>query len=236
MSAMLDVQALECKYGRVPALKGVDLRVDEREVVALIGANGAGKTTLLRTLSGVHPVSAGRVEFAGHDITRLSPHRRVSLGVSQVPEGRQVFTSLTVLDNLLLGSIKRNAQARSETCEKVLELFPALRSKLDALAGTLSGGQQQMLAFGRALMAAPQMLLLDEPSMGLAPLIIEEVYAVIRQLKAAGVTVLLVEQNARLALEISDRAYVLENGRIVASGPSEALRDDEVVRKAYLGH
>ncbi|MBI2754113.1 MAG: ABC transporter ATP-binding protein [Betaproteobacteria bacterium] len=232
---MLEVKALACGYGRVPALKGIDLSVREGELVALVGANGAGKTTLLRAISGVQPVSAGRVLFAGADITHSAPDRRVRQGIVQVPEGRQVFGPLSVEDNLLLGAYTRSRAERARGLEGVYQMFPALAERRRQPAGTLSGGQQQMLAMGRGLMAQPRLLLLDEPSMGLAPRLVEGVFSSIGSLKSAGTTIFLVDQNARAALAIADRAYVLETGQVVLSGTGAELLASERVQAAYLG-
>jgi branched-chain amino acid transport system ATP-binding protein len=230
---MLEVQGLGSRYGRIPALADVSLHVAQGELVALVGANGAGKTTLLRTLSGVQPASAGSLRFQGADIGRETPRQRVMRGIVQVPEGRQVFGALSVEDNLLLGAFARGSAA---TLDIVWTMFPALRDKRAAAAGMLSGGQQQMLALGRALMADPRLLLLDEPSMGLAPRLVAEIFGHIRALKARGTTILLVDQNARAALAVADRGYVMETGRIVAEGRGVDLLHDEQVRQAYLGH
>ncbi|MGA8049038.1 MAG: ABC transporter ATP-binding protein [Burkholderiales bacterium] len=232
---MLEVLALESRYGRIPALKGIDLTVNAGELVVLVGSNGAGKTTLLRALSGVQPVSGGQVRFEGADITQAAPERRVRLGIAQVPEGRQVFGPLAVEDNLRLGGYTRPAAEAARTLEQVYATFPVLRERRHAPAGTLSGGQQQMLAIGRALMARPRLLLLDEPSMGLAPRLLEEIFACVRDLRAADSAIFLVDQNARAALRIADRGYVLETGRIVLSGSGAELINNENVRTAYLG-
>jgi branched-chain amino acid transport system ATP-binding protein len=229
---MLDVARLDSRYGRIPALAGVDLRVAAGELVALVGANGAGKTTLLRTISGVQPASGGTIRFDGQDLARVSARRRVQIGIVQVPEGRQVFGPLSVEDNLLLGAFARGSR---DGLEHVLAMFPALEPKRREPAGTLSGGQQQMLAIGRALMARPRLLLLDEPSMGLAPRLVAEIFAQIADLKARGTTILLVDQNARAALAIADRGYVMETGRVVLCGPAAELLRDPQVRQAYLG-
>jgi branched-chain amino acid transport system ATP-binding protein len=229
---MLEVAAVASRYGRIPALTGVDLRVGAGELVALVGANGAGKTTLLRTISGVQRISGGQIRFDGQDLTRLSARQRVQLGVVQVPEGRQVFGPLSVEDNLRLGAYARGSR---EALEPVLAMFPVLGEKRLALAGTLSGGQQQMLAIGRALMASPRLLLLDEPSMGLAPRVVAEIFAQIAGLKAQGTTILLVDQNANAALAIADRGYVMETGRVVLGGPAAELLRDPQVRQAYMG-
>jgi branched-chain amino acid transport system ATP-binding protein len=232
---LLDVQALESRYGRIPALKGISLRIREGELVALVGANGAGKSTLLRALSGVQPVAAGSVRFAGADITHAPPEARVRAGIVQVPEGRQVFAPLTVEDNLRLGAYTRPREEAQAQLERVYEMFPMLRGKRLEPAGTLSGGQQQMLAMGRALMGRPRLLLMDEPSMGLAPRLVREVFAVIRALRESATTIFLVDQSARAALAVADRAYVLETGRIVLEGTGRELAQDARIREAYLG-
>ena len=229
---LLEVQGLSSHYGRVEALHGVDLVIHESERVALVGANGAGKTTLLRTISGVQPATAGSVRFAGQEITRAAPDRRVRLGIGQVPEGRQMFGPMSVEDNLRLGGYTRSASERAADLAEVYRRFPVLAERRRQTAGTLSGGEQQMLAIGRALMARPRLLLLDEPSMGLAPRIVEQIFAVIRELHG---TILLVEQNAHAALSVADRGYVIESGRIVLEGESRALRENDAVRSAYLG-
>jgi branched-chain amino acid transport system ATP-binding protein len=230
---MLEVTGLASRYGRIPALADVALHVDAGELVAIVGANGAGKTTLLKVLSGVQPASAGQVRFEGIDIGRERPRQRVRRGIVQVPEGRQVFGALSVEDNLRLGAFARGSAA---TLDAVWAMFPALRDKRGEDAGTLSGGQQQMLAIGRALMADPRLLLLDEPSMGLAPLLVAEIFGHIATLKARGTTILLVDQNARAALGIADRGYVMETGRIVGQGRAAELLRDPQVQHAYLGH
>ena len=232
---MLEIRALESRYGRIPALRGIDLRVAEGELVALVGANGAGKTTLLRALSGVQRVSAGQVLFRGEDITRAPSDRRVRLGIVQVPEGRLVFAPLSVEDNLRLGGYTRTRAESASALERVFAMFPALEERRRQAAGTLSGGQQQMLAMGRAMMAQPKLLLLDEPSMGLAPRLVDEIFATIRALKASGTTIFLVDQNARAALAAADRGYVLETGRIVHSGSGAQLLENEQLQQAYLG-
>jgi len=229
---MLEVRGLASRYGRIPALSGVDLDVAQGELVALVGANGAGKTTLLRTISGVQPACGGTVRFDGQDLARVRPRRRVQLGIVQVPEGRQVFGPLSVEDNLRLGAFARGS---AETLHDVIALFPALGPKRREPAGTLSGGQQQMLAIGRALMANPRLLLLDEPSMGLAPRLVAEIFAQVAALRSRGTTILLVDQNAHAALSIADRGYVMETGRVVLSGPARQLLDDPDVQQAYLG-
>ncbi len=235
---LLKVTGLSSQYGPVKAIHAVELTVYAGELVALVGGNGAGKTTLLHTLSGLHPSSGGRIQFDGRDITRWPPHRIVAAGVCQVPEGRQVFAPLSVEDNLRLGAYRQHRDrgwVRREL-ERVYALFPILHERREQLAGTLSGGQQQMLAIGRALLGRPRLLLLDEPSMGLAPLLVEEIFRVIQELNAEGVTLLLVEQNARAALAIARRGYILETGRIVKTGPAAELLADDAVRKAYLGY
>ena len=232
---MLETRGLTSHYGRIPALKGIDVGIRPGELVALVGANGAGKTTLLRALSGVQRVSAGRVWFEGKDITAARPDRRVRLGIAQVPEGRQVFGPLSVEDNLLLGAYLRPRAEGRRALGRVYDRFPALAERRRSPAGMLSGGQQQMLAIGRALMAAPRLLLLDEPSMGLAPRLVEEIFVAIRQLREAGTTIFLVDQNARAALAIADRGYVLETGRIVLAGAGAELAANEAVKRAYLG-
>ena len=232
---MLEVDALSSRYGRIAALSEVSLRVDQGELIALVGANGAGKSTLLRALSGVQPTDGGSVRFEGVDVTRASPRKRVRMGIVQVPEGRQVFGPLSVEDNLRLGAFVRPSSEVADGLERVYRLFPVLKKKRDETAGTLSGGQQQMLAIGRALMSRPKLLLLDEPSMGLAPLLVAEIFATIRSLKDAATTILLVDQNARAALSIADRAYVLEVGCIALSGRGDELLDNPAVRQAYLG-
>jgi branched-chain amino acid transport system ATP-binding protein len=233
--ALLRVEALEASYGSVRALRGVDLEVRSGELVALVGSNGAGKTTLLRTLSGVHPALAGRVLYQGADITRAPTHDRVGLGIVHMPEGRQVFGILTVEDNLRLGAHTRPRHDMDEGLSNVFQLFPGLAERRRQPAGTLSGGEQQMLALGRALMGRPTLLLLDEPSMGLAPRLVAALFEVIESLRARGVTMLLVEQNAHAALSIADRGYVLETGRVTLEGPGRELLGAEAVRAAYLG-
>ena len=231
---MLHIDALHSGYGRIEVLHGVSLDVAAGEIVTLIGANGAGKTTLMQAIAGVQP-SAGAIRFEGEDIARVPAHVRVARGISLVPEGRQLFAPLSVRDNLRLGTWSRSGPDIGKGFDRVCALFPMLAEMLDVSAGALSGGQQQMLAIGRALMAEPRLLLLDEPSMGLAPKIVDQVLAAIRALKAGGLTILLVEQNARAALAIADRAYVLETGRIALSGSASAIRSDPRVREAYLG-
>ena len=235
MSELLRVEALEAAYGNVRALRGVDLEVRSGELVALVGSNGAGKSTLLRTLSGVHPALAGRVLYQGADVTRAPVHERVAGGIILVPEGRQVFGILTVEDNLRLGAHTRPRQEMDDGLDRVFRLFPVLAERRRQRAGTLSGGEQQLLAIGRGLMGRPTLLLLDEPSMGLAPRLVAALFEVIVSLRAGGVTMLLVEQNAHAALSIADRGYVLETGRITLEGPGPELLGAEAVRAAYLG-
>jgi branched-chain amino acid transport system ATP-binding protein len=232
---MLEVRAIECRYGRIPALKGIDIAVREGELVALVGANGAGKTTLLRAISGVIEASGGSIHFEGRDITHAAPEQRVRQGIVQVPEGRQVFGPLAVEDNLRLGAYTRPRSDDAESLESVYAMFPMLRERGRQAAGMLSGGQQQMLAMGRALMARPRLLLLDEPSMGLAPRLVEEVFARVAELKRRSTTIFLVDQNARAALAVADRAYVIETGRIVLSGTGAELLASPQVQAAYLG-
>jgi branched-chain amino acid transport system ATP-binding protein len=232
---MLEVEELRSAYGRIEAVKGVSLSVRAGEIVALVGSNGAGKTTLLRAISGVQPVTAGRIAFSGARIETAPPHRRVALGMAHVPEGRQVFAPLTVADNLRLGAFLRRDRDIARDVERIYAMFPALADKRRDAAGGLSGGQQQMLAIGRALMARPKLLLLDEPSMGLAPLLVRQILDAVVALKQEGVTILLVEQNAAAALAIADRGYVIETGRIAHAGTGAALAEDPRVREAYLG-
>lgn len=232
---MLSVENLRSRYGRIEVLHGVDLGVRSGEIVAVVGANGAGKTTLLRCISGVQPVSGGSMVFRGEPLQTVSAHRRVALGLSQSPEGRQIFTNLTVEENLRLGAyLFSDARVETDMAE-AFALFPTLKEKRNLAAGGLSGGQQQMLAIARALMARPACLLLDEPSMGLAPILVAQILDVVKNLKALGITVLLVEQNAYAALQVADRGYVMETGRITMSGPAEQLIADQRIRAAYLG-
>ncbi|OIN91829.1 MAG: ABC transporter ATP-binding protein [Comamonadaceae bacterium CG1_02_60_18] len=231
----LRVQGMESCYGRIKALKGISIEVRRGETVALVGANGAGKTTFLRTLSGVQPMSAGSIYFKGQDISRLRSDKRTRCGICQSPEGRQVFGPLSIEDNLALGAYTQPRKQVPGDMEKIFTMFPILKERRAQSAGTLSGGQQQMLAIGRALMGRPSLLLLDEPSMGLAPMLVEEVFNVIRMLKSKGMTILLVEQNAFAALAIADRGYVLETGTVTLSGTGQELINNEQVRAAYLG-
>jgi branched-chain amino acid transport system ATP-binding protein len=234
---LLQIDALQVRYGAIEALKGISLQVQAGEVVTIIGGNGAGKSTLMKAVSGLEPAFAGSIRFAGQDITRVPGHQRVALGIAQSPEGRQVFSDQSVRDNLVLGAYHRKAShAEIEAdIEAQFAAFPRLRERQDQLAGTMSGGEQQMLAIARALMAKPRLLLLDEPSLGLAPLIVKEIFGIIRGLKTKGVTILLVEQMANQALAVAERGYVLETGRITLQGEGRALRRDPQVRAAYLG-
>ena len=232
---MLSVENLTSRYGRIEVLHGVSLDVAEGEIVTLVGSNGAGKTTLLRAISGVQPTAGGTIRFAGQPIDGLAPHGRVKLGIAQVPEGRQVFAPLTVHDNLRLGAIRRSDREIAADLDEMYAIFPALAEKRQVAAGALSGGQQQMLAIARALMARPKLILLDEPSMGLAPQLVEQIFSIVADFKRRGLTVLLVEQNAHAALAIADRGYVIETGLIKISGTGAALLDDARVRAAYLG-
>jgi len=232
---VLSVENLASAYGRIEVLHEVSLEVRDGEIVAIVGANGAGKTTLLRAISGVQPITAGRITFGGAPIETLPAHVRVALGIVQVPEGRQLFAPLSVEDNLKLGSWSRRAVDFEAELARIYGLFPVLAELRRSSAGTLSGGQQQMLAIGRALMAKPKVLLLDEPSLGLAPILVDQILEIIRGFKREGVTVLLIEQNAQAALAIADRGYVLETGRITATGTATDIQADERVRAAYLG-
>ncbi len=235
---LLEVQDLCVHYGEIEAVSGVSLSADAGEIVTVIGANGAGKTTSLSAMSGLLRPSTGRIAYDGQDITRLPPHKRVELGMAHVPEGRRVFAAMTVAENLELGAFLRHHRRSAEykkSLDGVLELFPVLADRASQVAGTLSGGEQQMLAIGRALMAEPRLLLIDEPSRGLAPLIVKQIFEAFGEIRARGVTFLLVEQNAHQALKIADRAYVLETGEIVRQGTSESLLGDESITRAYLG-
>ena len=234
--AMLEIKDLEVYYGMIQAIKGIYFEVNEGEVIALSGANGAGKTTTLHTISGLITPKKGTVTFEGKEITKVPAHKIVSLGMAHVPEGRRVFASLSVFQNLKLGAYTRNSKVEfEETMKMVSARFPWLEESKNQLAGTLSGGEQQMLAMGRALMSRPRIILMDEPSMGLSPIFVNEIFDIIKQVSAGGTTVLLVEQNAKKALSIADRGYVLETGKIVLSGKAEELLNDESVKKAYLG-
>ena len=233
---MLEIKDLNVFYGAIHALKGVSLTVDEGELVSLIGAIGAGKTTTLHTISGLITASSGTVMLDGKDLQKASPHRIINMGLAHVPEGRHVFARMTVEENLRMGAyILKDQKKINENLEKVYSHFPRLKERWKQLAGTLSGGEQQMLATGRALMTDPRIVLMDEPSMGLSPLLVKEIFSIIQQLHDSGITILLVEQNAKMALAISDRAYVLETGCIAMSGKASELAEDDRVRKAYLG-
>jgi branched-chain amino acid transport system ATP-binding protein len=235
MTALLEVEGIDVFYGRIQALRGVSLHVDEGEIVTLIGANGAGKTTTLRAISGLTPASAGAVRLRGQDITRLQAEDIVPKGIGHAPEGRRIFARMTVRENLDLGAyIRRDGETRGDM-ERVFTLFPRLKERQGQLAGTLSGGEQQMLCIGRALMSRPKVLLLDEPSLGLAPLMVDTIFQVIRDINQEGTTILLIEQNALKALGVAARGYVLETGRIVKEGPSKVLLDSPDVQRAYLG-
>ena len=234
--ALLEVKNLEVHYGVIKALKDVSFEVNEGEIIALIGANGAGKTTTLHTISGILPVTSGNIILNGQDITKVPAHKIVRLGISQVPEGRRVFSQLSVLDNLKMGAYIRNDKEQIEAdLENIYKRFPRLCERKNQLAGTLSGGEQQMLAMGRALMSNPKILLLDEPSMGLSPILVSEIFDIIKSINESGVTVLLVEQNAKKLLSIADRAYALETGNVVVSGKASDLINDDKIKKAYLG-
>ena len=233
---MLKIDDINVYYGAIHAIKGISLTVNQGEIVTLIGANGAGKSTTLRTISGLLKPKTGSITFQGQDIAGTPAHKIVGLGISQVPEGRRIFTEMTVMENLDLGAfIRKDKDGIAADKKRVFELFPRLEERQDQVAGTLSGGEQQMLAMGRALMSRPKLLLLDEPSMGLAPLLIKEIFSIIEDINKSGTTVLLVEQNANMALSIANRAYVLETGRITLSGAAKQLAASEDVRKAYLG-
>lgn len=234
--ALLEVKDLEVYYGVIQALKGISFEVNEGEIVTLIGANGAGKTTTMQSVMGLIPAKHGSVIYNGQEITKMPCHKIVHLGMAQVPEGRRVFQELTVYENLLMGAYSQTDKAQiKKDIEDIYEKFPRLSERRSQIAGTLSGGEQQMLAMGRAMMCHPKLLMLDEPSMGLSPLLVDQVFDIIKDFHANGTTVLLVEQNAGKSLAISDRAYVLENGRIVLSGTGEELMQSEEVKKAYLG-
>ena len=234
--AMLEIRDLEVFYGMIQAIKGVSFEVNEGEVIALIGANGAGKTTILHTITGLLTPKKGQVIFEGQDITKVPAHKIVSLGMAHVPEGRRVFSHLSVYQNLKMGAYTRKDKDEIEkTLETVYKRFPRLEERKNQIAGTLSGGEQQMLALGRALMSHPRIILMDEPSMGLSPILVNEIFDIIQSVSASGTTVLLVEQNAKKALSIADRAYVLETGNIVMSGDAKELMNDDSIKKAYLG-
>jgi branched-chain amino acid transport system ATP-binding protein len=233
---MLKLTDIHTYYGSIHALKGVSLRVDQGEIVTLIGANGAGKTTTLMSVSGVTQARQGRIEFLGEDITKLSTEKIVARGITQVPEGRMIFPRLTVRENLMMGAYLRTDKENLKADEeKVYELFPKMRERMKQHGGTLSGGEQQMLAIGRALMARPKVLLLDEPSLGLAPIVVENIFEIIQRINREGVTILLVEQNAQMALHVAHRGYVLETGQVTLEGPAKDLLENPKVRSAYLG-
>ena len=234
--AMLEVKNLEVYYGVIQAIKGISFEVNEGEVIALIGANGAGKTTTLQTITGMLQPKAGEIIFEGKDISKIPGHKIVSMGMAHVPEGRRVFAELSVYENLKLGAYTRKDKKEiEETLARVYKSFPRLEERKNQLAGTLSGGEQQMLAMGRALMSKPKIILMDEPSMGLSPILVEEIFHIIREISAGGTTVLLVEQNAKKALAIADRAYVLETGNIVLSRDAKEMMNNDSIKKAYLG-
>jgi len=232
---VLEIEGLHSGYGRIEALHGVSLRVDKGEIVSLVGGNGAGKTTLLRAISGVQPITGGTIRFEGEDISKLSPHARVERAIAQVPEGRQIFGALTIEDNLRLGTYRRNGDKVEAYLDRIYGLFPILKERRNYAAAGLSGGQQQMLAIGRALMSGPKLLLLDEPSMGLAPILVDQIFETIHHLRDEGATIFLVEQNAFAALSIADRGYVIETGEVTVSGPAADLMADTRIREAYLG-
>jgi len=233
---MLRVENLSVNYGAIKALKKITCEVHQGEIVALIGANGAGKTTILNAISGILPINDGKILFTGKDITKIAPHEIVKMGVCQVPEGRRVFANMSVLENLEMGGYSlSDSSAVAAGIEQAFMLFPRLKERTKQLAKTLSGGEQQMLAMGRALMSSPKLLLLDEPSMGLAPMLVEKIFEIIVDINKSGTTIMLVEQNANMALSIADRAYVLETGEVVLSGAANELAEDPEVRKAYLG-
>lgn len=234
--AMLEVKDLQVYYGMIQAIKGISFEVNQGEVIALIGANGAGKTTILHTVTGLHAPKAGSIVFEGKDITKVPAHKIVSMGMAHVPEGRRVFAQLSVYDNLKMGAYTRTDKTEiEESLEMVYKRFPRLEERKNQMAGTLSGGEQQMLAMGRALMSKPKIILMDEPSMGLSPIFVNEIFDIIQEVSAAGTTVLLVEQNAKKALSIADRAYVLETGSIALEGDAKVLMNDDSIKKAYLG-
>jgi branched-chain amino acid transport system ATP-binding protein len=233
---ILEVNDLYVSYGAIKAVRGISFDVNEGEIVTLIGANGAGKSTILRTISGLESAAKGSIKFMNRDITNMVPHKIVELGIAHVPEGRKIFSNLSVMDNLKLGgNLRRDIDGIKSDMKKVFELFPILEKRQNQLAGTLSGGEQQMLAVGRAIMTRGKVMLLDEPSMGLAPLVVEEIFKIIQEINKQGTTILLIEQNAYMALSIASRAYVLETGSVVLSGKAEDIANNENVKKAYLG-
>ncbi len=234
--SFLEVNDLSVYYGMIQALKGISFKVEKGEIVALIGANGAGKTTTLHTLSGLISAKGGSIIYKDKDISKIPPHKLVSIGMAHIPEGRRIFSEMSVLENLKMGAYTRKDREEIEdSIEKIYKRFPRLEERKNQLAGTMSGGEQQMLAMGRALMSKPEIVLMDEPSMGLSPIFVNEIFDIIKQMRREGVTVLLVEQNAKKALSVSDRAYVLENGKIVMQGRASEIMDDESIKKAYLG-
>ena len=234
--ALLDVQGIHTYYGQIHALQDVSITVEKGEIVTIIGANGAGKSTLLKTISGLLKPRRGSIHLEDEDITRLKPHKIVKKGIVQVPEGRRIFGALTVTENLDMGAFtNKDGQKIKDILDKIFQLFPRLKERSKQVAGTLSGGEQQMLAMGRALMTEPHVLLLDEPSMGLAPVLVDQIFETIKQLHAAGTTILLVEQNARIALQVASRGYVLQSGAVMLSDDAESLANDATVREAYLG-
>lgn len=233
---MLKISGIETYYGNIQALKGIDLEVPKGEVVTIIGANGAGKTTTMKTIAGLIKPRKGQIQFMGEDVTGLRPDQLVRKGISLVPEGRAILAKMTVLENLEMGAFQRNDADVKRDLERVMDRFPILRERKSQLGGTLSGGQQQMLAIARALMSKPKLLLLDEPSMGLAPLVVADIFKIIKEINQDGTTVLLVEQNVKQALKVAHKGYVLETGKMVLSGPSQVLLNDPKVKEAYLGH
>ncbi len=235
-SSMLKIENLEVNYGMIKAIKGVSFEVNQGEVIALIGANGAGKTTILHTITGLVAAKGGRITFEGQDLLKIPAHKIVEMGMAHVPEGRRIFQELTVYENLKLGAfIMKDKKQIEKNLKYVYEHFPRLKERKNQIAGTLSGGEQQMLAMGRALMSNPKIILMDEPSMGLSPILVSEIFQIIKEVSADGTTVLLVEQNAKKALSIADRAYVLETGKIALEGDAKVLMNDENIKKAYLG-
>lgn len=234
--SMLEIEDLQVYYGRIHAIKGVSLSVEEGEIISLIGANGAGKTTILHTITGLTKAKSGKIVYDGHDLLSIAPHKIVKLGLAHVPERRQLFERMTVEENLLMGAYFRTDKAAVRyDLGRIYKLFPRLNERKSQIAGTLSGGEQQMVAMSRAMMSQPKMIVMDEPSMGLSPILVKEVFGMIKEMHDLGITVLLVEQNANMALAIADRGYVLENGRITMSGTASVLASDDGVRKAYLG-
>lgn len=232
---MLDIRALKAGYGHMKVLHGIDLNIGAGEIVALLGSNGAGKSTLNNNISGLYKPTSGEILFEGQNIAGMRSEAVVDLGVIQVPEGRRIFPNMSIRENLELGGYRRGKENRAANLERVVSVFPRLSERFDQFAGTLSGGEQQMLAIGRAMMAEPRLLILDEPSLGLSPLLVEEMFALIQQLNKEGLSIFLVEQNVMQSLEIADRAYVIENGEVVISGPAETLIDDPELKKSYLG-